>query len=1236
MRWVVPETDGAENTREFDAFISYTRADEAWAHTLANNLERLGLHCFLDVWEIKAGDALVERLDDAIVRTMTGVFVASKAAQQSLWVNAEYQAMMKRQVEGKQSVIAVVIEDVELPPLLDRLTYISFRDLGADTDGYEAKLNELKRAIEGRAPKDRPEPGSALNVPLGEGVTTRGSIDRTLEISATSASLHADDGVLAEVAWSWTAADDGALRSVERIRRRPGGFESIVRKNDDGNRVEASQLHGELLTFGKRLGAHVAAGDVGTAIVAAVSDARSRGATLRLGLKITDDALRTVPWETLVVPDMTDPLVLDQSVDVYRQPTDGASVVGDIAPPLRILVCIASPDDDNRQHKLLDVERELALILDAVEGVRNDAYVRVLNGGTAAEITAALNDQRFHVLHVSCHAGPGVIALEHDDGSRHRVTAQQFANEVLPPNRRPPLIVLAGCATNQLTSGDGDDDGAALTGFAKDLTSQGVTGVIAMSATVTDAYASEFCGHLYRHLASTEEPAVVRAVAEARQRVEADRRSNEKVRDAEWATPVLTTHQPTARLYNPDAPAEDLAVPTKVALDQAIPLRAVDEFVGRRKELREIRRALTTRSEGVVIRGMGGVGKSTLAAKVLEQLADDSGLIVPIVGATNPDDILETLGKRLVPIGLEAGGSAGDLVARLAMHVRQHEVDWQDRLGAFVQVFNGQLGASTTLLVDNFEDNLHPENGDWVVTNDDLAGFLAAWAVSGNKSRLLITSRYPFELPNGAHERLTDVHLGPLSFAETRKLMWRLAGLDVLSDEDKLAAWRMVGGHPRTLEFLDALLRGEAEFADVEVKLRGLGGAVVKGGTTLDTAAAEAIALSAKDTILSDLVDHIDATPGAKDLLMAASVYRRPVDELGLVWHQDVARAGYDDAVAAVEAIDVKALSSLSEAEHSDPKNFTKIMAAREAYADLAQGPREPAPEHGAALAALQNAGLLSAVDDSYVVHRWTAAALAQLAPDAMPQGHRDGADYYQWRFQTMPQDREADLADLEEARFHAHATGDLPQAFELHEHLCLQLQTLGYYQHVVSLIEEAMTWSDDPMRRAADLHQIGIIAQQRGDYDTALARYEQSLTIFEELGNRAHMANSYHQIGIIAQQRGDYDTAQARYEQSLTIDEELGNRAGMASSISQLGVLARVRGDHQGAISPHLAALSIRSEIGSPEAMIDLRNLHTIRLELGDDDFVLALREHTDDESAENVISLLDRVAAETDDPPI
>ncbi|WP_273120863.1 tetratricopeptide repeat protein, partial [Actinomyces dentalis] len=69
---------------------------------------------------------------------------------------------------------------------------------------------------------------------------------------------------------------------------------------------------------------------------------------------------------------------------------------------------------------------------------------------------------------------------------------------------------------------------------------------------------------------------------------------------------------------------------------------------------------------------------------------------------------------------------------------------------------------------------------------------------------------------------------------------------------------------------------------------------------------------------------------------------------------------------------------------------------------------------------------------------------------------------------------------------------------------------------------------------------------------------YEQSLHIEEELGNRAGIATTHGQLGVLAQDRGDYDTARTQYQRALAIFEELGNRVNIAKVRRSLDILAQ------------------------------------------------------------------------------
>ena len=66
------------------------------------------------------------------------------------------------------------------------------------------------------------------------------------------------------------------------------------------------------------------------------------------------------------------------------------------------------------------------------------------------------------------------------------------------------------------------------------------------------------------------------------------------------------------------------------------------------------------------------------------------------------------------------------------------------------------------LLLDNAEDELTRTDTGWEIGDPELAAFLTAW-IRLDRTRLIVTSRYPFTLPRRAERRLSHHHLGPLS-----------------------------------------------------------------------------------------------------------------------------------------------------------------------------------------------------------------------------------------------------------------------------------------------------------------------------------------------------------------------------------------------------------------------------------------------------------------------------------------
>jgi hypothetical protein len=178
-----------------------------------------------------------------------------------------------------------------------------------------------------------------------------------------------------------------------------------------------------------------------------------------------------------------------------------------------------------------------------------------------------------------------------------------------------------------LTSGEGAavETAEALEGVARELLGRGVPAVVAMTAPVTDRYATTFAAAAYQQLATREDPVPLAAVSDARRAVEATRRALPEGdpwgATAEWATPVLMQTGPPLALYRRSDGVEQLEAPAAPVFDPAMVVRRVGEFVGRRAELRNLLGALRSNRAGVVIHGIGGVGKSTAQGRLADAVS---------------------------------------------------------------------------------------------------------------------------------------------------------------------------------------------------------------------------------------------------------------------------------------------------------------------------------------------------------------------------------------------------------------------------------------------------------------------------------------------------------------------------------------------------------------------------------------------------------------------------------------
>ena len=124
------------------------------------------------------------------------------------------------------------------------------------------------------------------------------------------------------------------------------------------------------------------------------------------------------------------------------------------------------------------------------------------------------------------------------------------------------------------------------------------------------------------------------------------------------------------------------------------------------------------------------------------------------------------------------------------------------------------------------------------------------------------------------------------------------------------------------------------------------------------------------------------------------------------------------------------------------------------------------------------------------------------------------------------------------------------------------------------------------PELRARALHAAGSLATRQGDYEAAGSLFEESLAMWEELGDAAGSARSLLSLGTVAAEQGDQQRAIELSERAAQIYEESGDQRGHALAISNLGGIALERGEYAKAASLSEQAYGLFETLEDSEGM--------------------------------------------------
>ncbi|MDI6097371.1 CHAT domain-containing protein [Actinoplanes sp. NEAU-A12] len=520
------------------------------------------------------------------------------------------------------------------------------------------------------------------------------------------------------------------------------------------------------------------------------------GATLR----VTAHArLRHLPWELLAENGSYLTVSARAPLLPVRVTGAGATRTAPANRPLRVLFMASSPEG---VEPVLNYEREEAAILKATS--RAAAELVVEESGTLDGLRFLSRDYGegyFDVLHLSGHAtiapdGQPTFLAENEIGGLATVTADQIAQAMF--GHWPRLVFVSGCLTAN------SPDGGTFPSMSESLVRAGAPAVLGWALPVGDNSATDFAAALYRTLA--DGGPLDRAVVEARRHLYTAKSSG-------WhLLRVYADQSPLAPMVSPRLATGRALIHARSAdqefLDPQNPFSRVASratFVGRRRVIQRCLRTLEKArgdggAEALVLHGMGGLGKSSLASRLLERMPTHQRAVW--YGRVDLTKFRELTTKIIFP--------AVEQQIEAAKLLDNNQAPLLVRLRHLLHV-DGPLGQTPCLFVfDDFEEGNLDARDDGHVLSSEMAGILPALLGAirdtGSPSRVLITSRYRFPAPAGT--TVVVESLESLTSFEQAKKIANLSNLGPRSPVDpgiRERAIEAAAGNPRLLDWLDLI-----------------------------------------------------------------------------------------------------------------------------------------------------------------------------------------------------------------------------------------------------------------------------------------------------------------------------------------------------------------------------------------------------------------------------------------------
>ncbi|MGK3986910.1 tetratricopeptide repeat protein [Sorangium sp. So ce136] len=772
-----------------------------------------------------------------------------------------------------------------------------------------------------------------------------------------------------------------------------------------------------------------------------------------------------------------------------------------------ILLVIARPYEGDVQFR--SIARPL---VELIEKQGLPARVHVLRPPTLDRLREHLRERpnHYHLVHFDGHGsygpreaptGPhaygapeGRLVFEDDQGKQAPVTAEVLSN--LLQEHRIPAMVLNACQSAMLDEKAGDP----FASMATALINAGTRSVVAMSYALYVSGAEQFLPAFYRRLFETG--TFVEAARAGRQQMFAARgrvcaRGRFDLED--WLVPVVYQQDTEALAFA--AAAQPPASARGCLPEEARHGENPYGFIGRDGALLELERALRRPAPAIVIHGLGGVGKTTLARGLVAWLDATEGLGDGCLWFSFHE--IRSAEYVFNQLGVSALGDAF-----LALR------DVEQKIGALVRFYKKHR---FLLVWDNFEVVAGYPGFPATMSEGDrqhLRSFLQR--IREAPTKVLITSRS--EEPWLGTEQRRKVSLGGLHgeerWAYCEAILGDLGLAVDRTDTDLVALMDLLGGHPLAMRAILPRLE-EATAGEIAKALQSNLAALGEGGDE---------ALKKLHATLRFVEERLPED--LRPLLFPLGLHERYV--------------GGDYLAAMASQVDVAWTRERIDA-------FLGVLVHAGLLRDVGQAVYEMHP----ALSGFLRSGAASKTADP-VREGWCRAfvdVMGSLAVALTPRKlydqqagfHLHFVNFYSALMNAEQLDMDAEQVALTQSlATHALNARSFTEAEPLYQRLAKVHETTGRVQG-----------------EAAAHHQLGRVAQERRDFTTAEGWYLKSLPIFERYGIEDYTAFTYYQLGVIARERRGFTTAEDWYRKSLTIFEKHSNEYGAAITYHQLGMVA-------------------------------------------------------------------------------